>query len=48
LQKNGIIVCDDYNYKIFDGAKKAWDEYFLDKEYQFFYENSMGGCFLVK
>lgn len=48
LEKNGIIVCDDYNYHIFDGAKKAWDEYFSDKEYQFFFENSMGGCFLVK
>ena len=48
LEKNGIIVCDDYNYRIFDGAKKAWDEYFLDKEYQFFFENPMGGCFLVK
>ena len=48
LEKNGIIVCDDYNHSIFDGAKKAWDEYFLNKKYQFFYENSMGGCFLIK
>ncbi len=48
LEKNGVIVCDDYNQSIFDGSKKAWDNYFSDKEYQFFYENSMGGCFLIK
>ena len=50
LEKNGIIICDDYNISAFPGAKKAWDEYFEDKEDQFklFYEIPFGGCFIIK
>ena len=30
LEKNGIMICDDYNSTDFR-CKKAWDEYFLKK-----------------
>ena len=33
LQDGGIIVCDDYNSFEFDGAKKAWDDFFSKKKY---------------
>ena len=47
LEKNGIIICDDYNFSSFPGAKKAWDEYFKDKnnEFNLFYENSIWRMF---
>lgn len=48
LVKGGIIICDDYNSSQFPGAKRAWDEFFKDKRSQFFYEQSFGGCFLIK
>ena len=48
LQKGGAIICDDYNVTHYPGAKKAWDEFFLDKEYNFFYESPLGGCFIIK
>ena len=48
LVKGGIIICDDYNSKIFDGAKKAWDKYFKYKEFSYFIQNPIGGCFLIK
>ena len=50
LEKNGIIICDDYNFSSFPGAKKAWDEYFKDKnnEFNLFYETPFGGCFIIK
>ena len=31
LEKNGIIVADDYNSTTYPGVKTAWDE-FLDKK----------------
>ena len=48
LVNGGVIVCDDYNYNEFDGAKKAWDTYFADKEYFINHKNPMGGSFLIK
>jgi len=48
LKKGGIIVCDDYNYSDFPGAKKAWDKYFKDKDYSFFYQIPFGACFIIK
>jgi len=48
LVKGGVIICDDYNSKIFDGAKKAWDKYFKNKNLSNFIKNPIGGCFLIK
>ena len=50
LAEGGVIVCDDYNFSTFPGAKKAWDEYFQDKKknYKLFYETPFGGCFVIK
>jgi O-methyltransferase len=48
LVKGGVIICDDYNSKIFDGAKKAWDKYFKNKKLSNFIKNPIGGCFLIK
>ena len=48
LVNGGVIVCDDYNYNNFDGAKKAWDFYFSDKKYTFVFKNPMGASFLIK
>ena len=50
LAKGGIIVCDDYNFSAFPGAKKAWDEFFKDKRngFNFFYEIPFGGCLVIK
>ena len=48
LVSGGIIIFDDYNFHIWDGGKKAWDEFFKDKKYFFFYENPTGGCFIIK
>jgi len=48
LVKGGIIVCDDYNLKNFDGATKAWNKYLSKKKIQFIYKNPLGGSFLIK
>ena len=50
LEQGGVIVCDDYNFSTFPGAKKAWDDFFTDKKnnYNFFYETPFGGCFVIK
>lgn len=44
----GIIVCDDYNVTGFPGAKKAWDDFFRNKKIKFFFQNPLGGCFIIK
>lgn len=44
----GIIVCDDYNSSEFDGAKKAWDNFFLDQKVSFKFSPSLGSSFIVK
>tara|TARA_B100000029_G_scaffold446911_1_gene468344 strand:- start:242 stop:1015 length:774 start_codon:yes stop_codon:yes gene_type:complete len=48
LIDGGIIACDDYNSKAFDGAKKAWDQYFSNKKVKFNFSPAMGGSFIVK
>jgi len=48
IVKGGALICDDYNASAFPGAKGAWDKYFTDKDYQFFYQNPLGGCFVIK
>ena len=48
LEDGGIIVCDDYNFKHFNGSKKAWDEFFSDKKVKINFAPSMGGGFIVK
>ena len=48
LVKGGIIICDDYNSSQFPGAKKAWDDFFKDKNNEFLYEQPFGGCFIIK
>jgi len=50
LVQGGIMICDDYNFSSFPGAKKAWDNFFKDKKnsYNFFYESPFGGCLIIK
>ena len=48
LTQGGIIVCDDYNSLDFNGAKKAWDEFFLEKKVTFNFAPSIGGSFVIK
>ena len=48
LEKGGVIYCESYNSSTFQGAKNAWDEYFKDKNYTFFFQNPIRGCFIVK
>ncbi|MAV82973.1 MAG: hypothetical protein CMI90_05890 [Pelagibacteraceae bacterium] len=48
LIKGGIIVCDDYNYSDFPGAKKAVDEFLKSNEYELFYEVPLGGCIIIR
>ena len=48
LSNGGIIVCDDYNSLEFDGAKRAWDEFFSDKKISFNFAPSLGSSFIIK
>ena len=48
LVDGGVIVCDDYNFCQFPGAKKAFDYYLEDKKVSLFYESPFGGCLLIK
>lgn len=48
LSNGGIIVCDDYNSLEFDGAKKAWDEFFSNKKVNFNFAPSLGSSFIIK
>lgn len=50
LVTGGIIVCDDYNFTDFPGAKTAWDIYIseLDTPPTFQYEVPLGSKFLIK
>jgi hypothetical protein len=48
LINGGVIVCDDYNFTDFPGAKRAWDEYFKSKKVELMYEVPLGSKFLIK
>ena len=48
LVKGGAIVCDDYGFTQFPGAKKAVNEFLKKNNYEIFYEVPMGGCFIIK
>ena len=48
LTEGGIIVCDDYNSKYFDGSKKAWDEYFNKNKSKMNFSPSLSSCFVIK
>jgi O-methyltransferase len=48
LVDGGVMVCDDYNVTGFPGAKKAWDDFFKNKKIKFFFQNPLGGCFIIK
>ena len=48
LIDGGIIVCDDYNSQGFNGAKKAWDEFFSKVNVKINYAPAVSGSFAVK
>jgi len=48
LIDGGVIICDDYNSKVFNGAKKACDEYFKDKDFSFSFQPATGSFFVIK
>ena len=48
LVNGGIIVCDDYNSKSFNGSKKAWDEFFEKNNSKFNFSPSLSSVFAIK
>mgnify|MGYP001295028236 CR=1 FL=1 len=48
LIEGGIIVCDDYNSFGFDGAKKAWDEFFNKNKVKINFSPTVSGSFIIK
>tara|TARA_B100000575_G_C23141820_1_gene664673 strand:+ start:6614 stop:7411 length:798 start_codon:yes stop_codon:yes gene_type:complete len=48
LVAEGIIICDDYNYSDFPGAKIAVDEFIKNNKIKLFYEVPLGGCIIIK
>ena len=48
LVDGGIMICDDYNLKLFDGSKKAWDEFFSKNKTKFNFSPSLSGSFIIK
>jgi hypothetical protein len=43
----GIILCDDYGFSSCPGAKKAFDDFFLDKK-EVIVQLSSGQAFIIK
>ena len=50
LSIGGYIVCDDYNYNLFPGARLAVDNFLnsIDSESYSIHRFSVGGCFIQK
>ena len=51
VSRGGILICDDYGYNLFPGAKRAVDQFIsgLDKnDYSLFLPFSVGGCLIQK
>ncbi len=47
MVKNGVIVCDDYGFSSCPGAKKAFDDFFIDKP-ESIVQLSSGQAFIIK
>ena len=51
VSKGGIIICDDYGYNLFPGAKRAVDLFISEldkKDYSLFIPFAVGGCLIQK
>ena len=48
LKKGGVIISNCYNSKVFPGEAKAWDDFFLNKEYSFIYKHALSTSFVIK
>ena len=49
LSTGGIIICDDYSYSLFPGAKLAVDEFISSiVDECIFHPFSIGGCMIIK
>lgn len=48
LVKGGIIVSNVYNSSVFSGETRAWNEYFKNKNNNFFFKHALNQCFLIK
>ena len=48
LVEGGIIICDDYNSKYFNGSKKAWDKFFRNKKLKVNFSPSLSSSFIIK
>ena len=48
LIKGGVMFSNSYNSKIFPGESKAWDDFFINKEYSFMYKHALGTGFIIK
>lgn len=48
LNHGGIIICDDYGFNQFPGAKSAVDEFLSKTNYSYFYEVPYGSCIIIK
>ncbi len=47
MVKGGVIICDDYGFRSCPGAKKAFDEFFVDK-HESIIQLSSGQAFIIK
>ena len=48
LVNGGFIVCDDYNSLDFNGARKAWDNFFSKNKVSFNFAPTLGSSFIIK
>lgn len=48
LNKNGVIIIDDYGLSQFGGCKKAVDEFLKTHQFSHFIEEHLGGCIIIK
>ncbi len=48
LENGGVMVIDDYGYTHFQGAEKAFKEFFSDKNVSFSYMVPSGSAFIIK
>ena len=48
LVKGGVIISNCYNSEVFPGESKAWDDFFINKEYSFIYKHALSTSFVIK